>query len=111
MAGTLKKSLISCANDNSRIQLPNSRVLVLGGSGRVGGSTAIALSKLCPELRIVIAGRNREKDAGMVAKLGDNSEFAEVNIDSLASLEAALTDVDLVVHAAGPFQQEEKRAR
>ncbi|XP_065862201.1 uncharacterized protein [Euphorbia lathyris] len=114
MAGSLvqlkcaTRSLISCANDKSRIQLPNSRVLVLGGTGRVGGSTAIALSKLCPELRIVIGGRNREKGAAMVAKLGDNSEFAEVDIDSVASLEAALTDVDLVVHAAGPFQQAEK---
>ncbi|MFS7914857.1 hypothetical protein Hanom_Chr02g00158471 [Helianthus anomalus] len=37
----------------------SSRVLVLGGTGRVGGSTAIALSKLSPDLRIVIAGRNR----------------------------------------------------
>lgn len=49
--------------DVSRIQLPdktrNSRVLVLGGTGRVGGSTATALSKLCPDLRIIVGGRNR----------------------------------------------------
>lgn len=37
----------------------NYRVLVLGGTGRVGGSTAVALSKLCPKLRIVVGGRNR----------------------------------------------------
>jgi len=37
----------------------NYRVLVLGGTGRVGGSTATALSKLCPELKIVVGGRNR----------------------------------------------------
>lgn len=37
----------------------NARVLVLGGTGRVGGSTAIALSKLRPDLHIIIAGRNR----------------------------------------------------
>lgn len=47
----------------TRVQLPentrNSRVLVLGGTGRVGGSTAIALSKLCPDLQIVVGGRNR----------------------------------------------------
>lgn len=46
-----------------RVQLPdksrNARVLVLGGTGRVGGSTATALSKLCPDLQIIIAGRNR----------------------------------------------------
>ncbi|KAI7730503.1 hypothetical protein M8C21_019010 [Ambrosia artemisiifolia] len=83
----------------------NSRVLVLGGTGRVGGSTAIALSKLSPDLHIIIAGRNREKGASMVTTLGKNAEFAEVDINDVKSLESALTDVDLVVHAAGPFQQ------
>ncbi|GMI94629.1 hypothetical protein like AT1G50450 [Hibiscus trionum] len=96
----------------SGAQLPdktrNSRVLVLGGTGRVGGSTATALSKLCPHLRIVVGGRNREKGASMVATLGKNSEFAEVDVNNKDSLEAALSDVDLVVHAAGPFQQAQK---
>lgn len=57
-------SVKSAEHDNvSRLQLPektrNSRVLVLGGTGRVGGSTATALSNLCPDLRIVVGGRNR----------------------------------------------------
>ncbi|CAI9768622.1 unnamed protein product [Fraxinus pennsylvanica] len=99
------------ANPN-RVELPekvkNSRILVLGGTGRVGGSTAIALSKFCPDLRIVVGGRNREKGDAMVAKLGNNSEFTEVNIDDNKSLEETLNDVDLVVHTAGPFQQAEK---
>ncbi|KAK4607339.1 hypothetical protein RGQ29_001248 [Quercus rubra] len=105
---------LACATQESqyRVQLPdksrNARVLVLGGTGRVGGSTATALSNLCPDLQIIIAGRNREKGASMVATLGGRSEFAEVNIDNVKSLEAALRDVDLVVHTAGPFQQAEK---
>ncbi|XP_050284556.1 uncharacterized protein LOC126724193 [Quercus robur] len=107
---------LACASQESqsqyRVQLPdksrNARVLVLGGTGRVGGSTATALSNLCPDLQIIIAGRNREKGASMVATLGGRSEFAEVNIDNVKSLEAALRDVDLVVHTAGPFQQAEK---
>ncbi|KAE8687179.1 Saccharopine dehydrogenase isoform 2 [Hibiscus syriacus] len=103
----------SAENDNvSEVLLPdktrNSRVLVLGGTGRVGGSTATALSKLCPDLRIVVGGRNREKGASMVATLGKNSEFAEVDVNNKDSLEAALSDADLVVHAAGPFQQAQK---
>ena len=58
----------SSSNSSTTVQLPeekvekkkkNSRVLILGGTGRVGGSTAIALSKLSPELQIIIAGRNR----------------------------------------------------
>ncbi|KAI3822494.1 hypothetical protein L1987_10084 [Smallanthus sonchifolius] len=85
----------------------NSSVLVLGGTSRIGGSTAIALSKLSPDLRIIIAGRNREKGASMVATLGKNAEFSEFDINDVKSLESALTDVDLVVHAAGPFQQTE----
>ncbi|XP_021899228.1 uncharacterized protein LOC110815653 isoform X1 [Carica papaya] len=95
-----------------KIRLPdktrNSRVLILGGTGRVGGSTAIALSNLCPELRVIIGGRNREKGDAMAAKLGKNSEFAEVNIDEVESLKTALSEADLVVHTAGPFQQAEK---
>ncbi|XP_022152949.1 uncharacterized protein LOC111020567 isoform X2 [Momordica charantia] len=94
------------------LQLPqnvrNSRVLVLGGTGRVGGSTAIALSRFCPDLQIVIGGRNREKGAAMVATLGGNSRFVEVDVENVKSLEAALRDVDLVVHTAGPFQQTKK---
>jgi saccharopine dehydrogenase-like NADP-dependent oxidoreductase len=78
---------------------------VLGGTGRVGGSTATALSKLCPELKIVVGGRNREKGEAMVAKLGENSEFSQVDINDAKMLETSLRDVDLVVHAAGPFQQ------
>ncbi|KAF3452497.1 hypothetical protein FNV43_RR02930 [Rhamnella rubrinervis] len=106
---------MACAtesSDPSRVQLPektrNSRVLILGGTGRVGGSTAITLSKLCPDLCVVIGGRNREKGAAMVATLGGNTQFSEVDVNNVKSLEAALTDVDLVVHTAGPFQQAEK---
>ncbi|KAL2983076.1 hypothetical protein AAZX31_12G020600 [Glycine max] len=89
-------------------KIRNSRILVLGGTGRVGGSTAIALSNLCPDLQILVAGRNREKGEVLTAKLGGNSEFARVDIDDVNSLETALKNVDLVVHAAGPFQQAER---
>ncbi|XP_027360433.1 uncharacterized protein LOC113868760 isoform X2 [Abrus precatorius] len=85
----------------------NSRVLVLGGTGRIGGSTAVALSNLCPDLQILVAGRNREKGEALAAKLGSNSGFTRVDIDDVNSLETALKDVDLVVHAAGPFQRAE----
>ncbi|KAL5566684.1 hypothetical protein UlMin_029848 [Ulmus minor] len=96
---------------NPKVQLPEktrkTRILVLGGTGRVGESTAIALSKLCPELRLVIGGRNREKGAAVVDTIGGDSKFSEVDIDNPKSLEAALSAVDLVVHVAGPFQQTE----
>ncbi|KAK7264066.1 hypothetical protein RJT34_31669 [Clitoria ternatea] len=89
-------------------KIRNSKILVLGGTGRVGGSTATALSTFCPDLQILVAGRNREKGEALVSKLGGNSGFAHVDVDDVNSLETALKGVDLVVHAAGPFQRAEK---
>ncbi|CAN6330469.1 unnamed protein product [Urochloa humidicola] len=86
------------------------RVLVLGGTGRVGGSTATALSKLRPDLNILVGGRNREKGESFAAKLGDRSEFVQVDTSHASTLEKALQGVDLVVHTAGPFQRVEECA-
>ncbi|KAL5719797.1 hypothetical protein ACHQM5_012535 [Ranunculus cassubicifolius] len=106
------KNEITTTNTESsqpiKTQIQNSRVLILGGTGTVGGSTALALSKLSPNLRLVVGGRNREKGDGLVSKLGENSEFVQVDIENVRALESALRDVDLVVHAAGPFQRAEK---
>ncbi|RYR69640.1 hypothetical protein Ahy_A03g016191 [Arachis hypogaea] len=89
------KSQLQTSNiDVDTVQLPektrNSRVLIVGGTGRVGGSTAIALSNLCPDLRIVVAGRNREKGEAMVAKLGGNFGFSQVDMNDENSLRNAL---------------------
>ncbi|CAN6362200.1 unnamed protein product [Urochloa humidicola] len=87
-------------NKPSRI----ARVLVLGGTGRVGGSTATALSKLRPDLNILVGGRSREKGESFAAKHGERSEFVQVDTRNASVLEKALQGVDLVVHTAGPFQ-------
>ncbi|XP_066340858.1 uncharacterized protein [Miscanthus floridulus] len=84
------------------------RVLVLGGTGRVGGSTATALSRLRPDLGILVGGRNREKGESVAAKLGGQSEFVHVDTRDAGMLEQALQGVDLVVHTAGPFQRAEE---
>uniref|UniRef100_I1QXI3 Saccharopine dehydrogenase NADP binding domain-containing protein n=1 Tax=Oryza glaberrima TaxID=4538 RepID=I1QXI3_ORYGL len=94
------------AQAQRRSSSSSARVLVLGGTGRVGGSTATALSKLRPDLNILIAGRNREKGESLASKLGEESEFVQVDIRDRNMLEEMLQDVDLVVHAAGPFQRE-----
>uniref|UniRef100_A0A453KB26 Saccharopine dehydrogenase NADP binding domain-containing protein n=1 Tax=Aegilops tauschii subsp. strangulata TaxID=200361 RepID=A0A453KB26_AEGTS len=66
------------------------RVLVLGGTGRVGGSTATALSQLRPDLNILIGGRNREKGMPLVSKLGQRSEFIHVDIRNSSRLKEVL---------------------
>lgn len=48
----------------------------------------------------------REKGESLASKLGDESEFVQVDIRDRNMLEEVLQDVDLVVHAAGPFQRE-----
>lgn len=109
-----RNGIIWCMSSSSSservesIKSDHGRVLILGATGRVGGSTARALVKSCPNLHLVLAGRNREKGAELAAELGTNTEFYQVSIDDVKALEAALDGVDLVVHAAGPFQREEK---
>lgn len=108
MASSAREREVSKPNAELAIptdKIKNSRVLILGGTGRVGSSTAVALSKLAPDLQIHVGGRSREKGAEMVKKLGLKSKFVQVDINDLDALEAALKEVDLVVHAAGPFQQ------
>ncbi|CAL4896978.1 unnamed protein product [Urochloa decumbens] len=95
--------------DTAKRKLSRSaRVLVLGGAGRVGGSTATALSKLRPDLSILIGDKNREKGKSFAAKLGEQSEFVQVDTSNASMLEKALQGVDLVVHTAGPFQKAEE---
>lgn len=41
--------------------------------------------------------RDREKGAAMVATLGGNSEFSEVDVTNVKSLEAALTGAQILL--------------
>ncbi|KAG6605927.1 hypothetical protein SDJN03_03244, partial [Cucurbita argyrosperma subsp. sororia] len=116
MAGALKSfSPIAMINADTEllVQLPqndcNPTVLVLGGTGRVGTSIAIALFKFS-SLAVATGAAccETEKNAAMVATVGRNSRFVEVDAENVKSLEAALRGVDPVVHIAGSFQQTEK---
>ncbi|RRT55697.1 hypothetical protein B296_00048255, partial [Ensete ventricosum] len=62
---------------------------------------------LCGFMSCFILWFAREKGAALVSKLGKNAKFVEVNIESTNMLGKTLEDVDLVVHAAGPFQKAE----
>ena len=115
-------ALVKRSSSSSR----TARVLVLGGTGRVGGSAATALSKLRPDLSILVGGRNRwvlgtsmqpthllcssplpryplllwlpnrhlvmrrEKGESFASKLGERSEFVQVDTRNARVLEEAL---------------------
>ncbi|KAG0609523.1 hypothetical protein M758_8G191200 [Ceratodon purpureus] len=80
------------------------KVLVMGGTGRVGASTLRALAK-GGDLHLIVGGRNREKGEALARELGGSVEFSRFDIDDPSALRAAIEGVDLVVHAAGPFQR------
>mmetsp|Transcript_28817 Transcript_28817/g.64428 ORF Transcript_28817/g.64428 Transcript_28817/m.64428 type:complete len:333 (-) Transcript_28817:39-1037(-) len=105
------------------------RVLVVGGNGRVGGSTAKYLHLLSTSsgespVELVLGGRSKEtfkmSKQRILRQLADDSvkdlpsiEFQELDLDGPAgSLEEALQQckAKCVVHTAGPFQQREDPA-
>ena len=87
--------------------------LVVGGSGRVGGSTARWLHKLSRQanmpLSIALGGRGKQSFEAAASRLSFNGAgFVEIDLDGdRDALVEAVRGRSLVVHTAGPFQQRE----
>ena len=89
------------------------RVLVVGGSGRVGASTVRWIDKLAKAeqlpVELAVGGRRRASFDAAAKRLGakgvDDIKFVQLDLDDAASLERAVAGRSLVVHTAGPFQQ------
>lgn len=47
----------------------------------------------------------REKGEALARELGGSVEFSAFNLEDASAVRAAIDGVDLVVHAAGPFQR------
>jgi short subunit dehydrogenase-like uncharacterized protein len=78
-----------------------SRCLVYGAYGYTGELIArLAASR---GLRPILAGRSRERLERLAGELGLRSRV--VGLDDAAALDAALADVDVVLHCAGPFSR------
>ena len=89
------------------------RVLVVGGSGRVGASTVRWIDKLAKAeqlpVELAVGGRRQASFDAAAKRLGakgvDDIKFVQLDLDDAASLERAVAGRSLVVHTAGPFQQ------
>ena len=89
------------------------RVLVVGGSGRVGASTVRWIEKLAKAeqlpVELAVGGRRQASFDAAEKRLGakgvDDIKFVQLDLDDAASLERAVAGRSLVVHTAGPFQQ------
>ena len=88
-------------------------VLVVGGSGRVGGSTLRWLDQLgsssgssAPALKLASGGRSRSRFQASQQRLNlPDLGFVEIDLDhSVEVLTAAVRGANLVVHTAGPSQ-------
>eukprot|EP00929_Paragymnodinium_shiwhaense_P110165 TRINITY_DN76919_c0_g1_i1.p1 TRINITY_DN76919_c0_g1~~TRINITY_DN76919_c0_g1_i1.p1 ORF type:complete len:484 (-),score=92.46 TRINITY_DN76919_c0_g1_i1:4-1455(-) len=101
---------------------PPKRVLVVGGSGRVGGSTSRWVQKLAADhedlqnLQLSLGGRSERRFRESLPRwqmlAGEGAAepgFVQLDHEDRASVSAALArGWDLVIHTAGPFQGVEK---
>lgn len=78
------------------------RVLILGGSGRIGHAVAADLVQHT-QAQIIVTGRNPSKGAQVATRLGPNVQFLALDLADRASLNAAIASASLVIHCAGPF--------
>lgn len=83
------------------------KLLIIGGTGRVGSSTADSLRQTHPNLTIILGSQSQESyDAAVKNRPSlQGSAFIKVNRNNLQSIMSAVKDCDLVLHCAGPFQR------
>jgi saccharopine dehydrogenase-like NADP-dependent oxidoreductase len=92
--------------------LKDRTVLVVGGSGRVGGSCVTQLTKRGAQ--VTVAGpqestflQAKDRWMSLFPELGLNLakvDFVAVDRELSSTLSPLLSDFDLVIHTAGPFQ-------
>ncbi|MEW5311277.1 MAG: hypothetical protein WDW38_003005 [Sanguina aurantia] len=100
--------VVRCANEPKT----NPKIVIIGGTGRVGASTASALLKLIPEAQLTLSSRNQESFTETLIRRPDlkDSTFKKVDVLSVSSVLEAILGADLVIHTAGPFQRTENHS-
>jgi saccharopine dehydrogenase-like NADP-dependent oxidoreductase len=84
------------------------KVLVIGGTGRVGGSAVRSIhERFGSEIELKVAGRSQENWEVFLNRIGrplDNVDFVCLDISKKLELEKIIPQFDLIIHTAGPFQ-------
>ncbi len=85
------------------------RVLILGGTGRIG--TAVALDLLrYSEAHLILASRQSRLPASLTAvEATGRVERLALNLEQAEALQRAIASVQLVIHCAGPFRHRDLR--
>ena len=88
---------------------PSRRLVLIGGTGRVGSAIARVLRASHPHLPIVILGRHRQRAQALIDDLEATGSglaaFSPFDLRQPIGLAELLQAHDLVVNAAGPFQR------
>ncbi len=81
------------------LTIMTNKILIYGANGYTGE----LITRMAAErgLKPIVAGRNEAKVAEIAAKYG--FEHRAFSLDDTAKLDAALQEVDMVLHCAGPF--------
>lgn len=85
-------------------------LLIIGGTGRVGSSTAASLVHTHPNLKIILGTRGKEGyDAAVENRPSlKGLEYRILDRNKLDSILSALEGCDIVLHTAGPFQRKKE---
>lgn len=85
----------------------DARVVVLGGTGRVGSATAAALARAGEGTTVTLCGRSSDGASEARSRHPSlaNASFVEVDVCDKASVRRAIEGADLVINTAGPFQR------
>lgn len=82
------------------------RVLIVGGSGRIGSQVAADLLSYT-SAEVTITGRNRETAQQVCDRLGNRVQVLLLDLANQDAVRAAIAPMDLVIHCAGPFHYRE----
>lgn len=83
----------------------SSKVLILGGCGRIGSSVALDILTHT-QAQVTVTGRAKTSVISpLLESFGSRLQYLSVDLADRSGLAAAITPVDLVVHCAGPFRQ------
>ena len=78
-----------------------SKVLVIGGSGRIGRSVAADILTHTAA-QVTITGRSSVAPPDL--KIQPNRTFQSIDLEEETAVESAIADHDLIIHCAGPFR-------
>ncbi|ABW25787.1 saccharopine dehydrogenase family protein [Acaryochloris marina] len=85
-----------------------SRVLVIGGGGRIGQSVASDLVKQL-EADVTLTSRDVKTVQEAADGLASTAQALPLDLDDWVALDTAISSHDLVIHCAGPFHDRDAR--